>query len=134
MKNFPKILLPLLLVSAVFAQEWDEDGWASTYASMAAFENRPDGNPALFNRPGYVKPIIDNLGNVLNSNWFASATVGEKLGFEVGLPISLIFINDDDKTFNEYGMNSPTVFGGHAGEGIFVRQRPLAHRPTRLVW
>lgn len=114
MKNFPKILLPLLLVSAVFAQEWDEDGWASTYASMAAFENRPDGNPALFNRPGYVKPIIDNLGNVLNSNWFASATVGEKLGFEVGLPISLIFINDDDKTFNEYGMNSPTIFGGHA--------------------
>ena len=111
MKNFPKILLPLLLVSAVFAQEWDEDGWASTYASMAAFENRPNGNPALFNRPGYVKPIIDNLGNVLNSNWFASATVGEKLGFEVGLPISLIFINDDDKTFNEYGMNSPTIFG-----------------------
>ena len=114
MKNFPKILLPLLLVSAVFAQDWDEDGWASTYASMAAFENRPDGDPELFNRPGYVKPIIDNLGNVLNSNWFASASVGEKLGFEVGLPISLIFIGDDDKTFNEYGMMSPTIFGGHA--------------------
>lgn len=114
MKNFPKILLPLLLVSVVFAQEWDEDGWASTYASMAAFENRPDGDPELFNRPGYVKPIIDNLGNVLNSNWFASATVGEKLGFEVGLPISLIFIGDDDKSFNEFGMNTPTIFGGHA--------------------
>lgn len=114
MKNFLKILLPLLMVSTVFAQEWDEDGWASTYASMAAFENRPDGDPELFNRPGYVKPIINNLGNVLNSNWFSSATVSEKIGFEVGLPISLIFIGDDDKTFNEYGMMSPTIFGGHA--------------------
>ena len=114
MKIFPKILFSLLMATSVFAQEWDEDGWASTYATMAAFENRPNGDPELFNRPGYVKPIIDNLGNVLNSNWFASATVSEKIGFEVGLPISLIFIGDDDKSFNEFGMNSPTIFGGHA--------------------
>lgn len=114
MKIFPKILFSLLMATSVFAQEWDEDGWASTYATMAAFEARADGNPLLFGRPGYVKPIIDNLGNVLNSNWFASATVSEKIGFEVGLPISLIFIGDDDKSFNEFGMNSPTIFGGHA--------------------
>ena len=114
MKELAKFSFALLLGATVLANAWDSDGWASTYESMAAFENRPDGNPYLFNRPGYVKPIIDNLGNVLNSNWFASATVGGPLGFEAGIPISLIFLGDDDKTFNEYGMSSPTIFGGHA--------------------
>ena len=114
MKIFPKILFSLLMATSVFAQEWDEDGWASTYATMAAFEARADGNPLLFGRPGYVKPIIDNLGNVLNSNWYTTASVAKSPAFEVGLPFSLIFINDDDKTFNEYGMNSPTIFGGNA--------------------
>lgn len=114
MKIFPKILFSLLMATSVFAQEWDEDGWASTYATMAAFEARADGNPLLFGRPGYVKPIIDNLGNVLNSNWYTTASVAKSPAFEVGLPFSLIFINDDDKTFNEYGLNSPTIFGGNA--------------------
>ena len=114
MKELAKFSFALLLGATVLANAWDSDGWASTYESMAAFENRPEGNPYLFNRPGYVKPIIDNLGNVLNSNWFASATVGGPLGFEAGIPVSLIFLGDDDKTFNEFGMNSPTIFGGHA--------------------
>ena len=118
MKIFPKILFSLLMATSVFAQEWgdewDDEGWATTYATMAAFEVRADGNPLLFGRPGYVKPIIDNLGNVLNSNWYTTASVAKSPAFEVGLPFSLIFINDDDKTFNEYGLNSPTIFGGHA--------------------
>lgn len=117
MKIFPKIIFSILLASSAFAQEWDEDGWASTYATMAAFEYRADGNPLLFGRPGYVKPIIDNLGNVLNSNWYTSASIAKSPAFEVGLPFSLIFINDDDKTFNEFGMESPTIFGGHADMG-----------------
>lgn len=120
MKTLAKLSLALMMGSAINAFAWDEGGWASSFESIAAFESRADGNQLdasgklIYNRPGYVKPIIDNLGNVLNSNWFASATVGEKPGFEAGLPISLILIGDDDKKFNEYGMEVPTIFGGHA--------------------
>ncbi len=120
MKALAKISLAFLIGTASNALAWDEGGWASTFESIAAFESRPDGNPfdingkLIYNRPGYVKPIIDNLGNVLNSNWFASATVSKVPGFEAGIPISLIFIGDDDKKFNEYGMEVPTIFGGHA--------------------
>ena len=94
----------------------DEDGWASIYESIAAFEDRPGGDARIFNRPGYVKPIITNLGNVLNSNWYVSANVPQSLNFEFGLPISLIPIGDDDRTFSEtsliYGEREvPTIFG-----------------------
>lgn len=64
----------------------DAKGWASTYESMAAFEDKGVLNEYYNNRPGYVKPIIDNLGNVLNSNWYVSANVPQSLTFEVGMP------------------------------------------------
>lgn len=92
---------------ATFAM--DEDGWASTYESMAAF----DSHILVYgNRPGYVKPIIENLGNVLNSNWYVSASVAKSLSIEWGLPFAII-TTDGDKTFTENGQSVPTIFGTH---------------------
>ena len=87
--------------ATTIASAMDEDGWASIYESIAAFEDRPGGDARYFNRPDYVKPIITNLGNVLNSNWYVSANVPQSLAFEFGIPISLIPINDEDRVFNE---------------------------------
>lgn len=91
----------------------DEKGWASIYESIAAFENRPNGDARIFNRPDYVKPIITNLGNVLNSNWYVSASIPESFTFEAGMPFSIIPIGDDDRKFNENGASVPTIFGTH---------------------
>lgn len=116
MKTLAKYTIAILMGASTFAPAMDEDGWASIYESIAAFEDRPGGDTRYFNRPGYVKPIIENLGNVLNSNWYVSANVPQSLNFEFGLPISLIPIGDDDRTFSEKDVfgNSrdvPTIFG-----------------------
>jgi len=117
MKTLAKYTIAILMGASTIASAMDENGWASIYESIAAFEDRP-GAGAPFNRPGYVKPIIENLGNVLNSNWYVSANVPQSLNFEFGLPISLIPIGDDDRKFSEtniLGVTSdvPTIFGEH---------------------
>ena len=116
MKTFAKYTIAILLGAASIASAADGEGWATIYESIAAFENRPGGDSRIFNRPGYVKPIIENLGNVLNSNWYVSANVPQSLAFEFGLPIALIPINDEDRTFKEkdasgQSHNVPTIFG-----------------------
>lgn len=118
-------LFAFLVLGLGSAFATDEDGWASTYESLSAFQKSPvskDGslNPYA-NRPGYVKPIIDNLGNVLNSNWYVSASVPQSFTFEAGLPISIISIGDDDRNYTEnaeflgqsIAYETPTIFGDH---------------------
>lgn len=101
MKKLALIATLFLGASSAFAM--DDSGWASEYESMSAFDSQ------LGNRSGYVKPIIDNLGNVLNSNWYSSASVPQSFTFEAGLPISIIPIGDDDKSYG----GKPTIFGDH---------------------
>lgn len=119
MKTLAKISLSIFFGAALNANAMGDDGWASIFESIAAFESRADGNQfdangkLIYNRPGYVKPIIDNLGNVLNSNWYVSASVPSSIAFEVGLPIALISTSDS-RTFTEYGIEQPTIFGDHA--------------------
>lgn len=107
--------LSFMCAGTTFA-EMDEDGWASTYSSMSAFDTNL---PFFGNRVSYVEPIIKNLGNVLNSNWYVSANVPKSLTVEFGLPISIIPIGDDDRTYSgidKTGMPAdvPTIFGDHA--------------------
>ena len=116
MKKIALTALFILGASSVFAM--DEDGWASTYESLAAFDSKIAG---YGNRPGYVKPIIDNLGNVLNSNWYVSASVPKSLTIEAGLPFSIIPINGSDRNYTEtysepftglsFDYETPTIFG-----------------------
>lgn len=108
-----KLLLVSGLCLAAVATAMDDKGYASIYESIAAFENRAGGDARIFNRPGYVKPIITNLGPVLNSNWYVSATVPQSIAFEAGLPFALIPISADDRTFSENGADAPTIFGKH---------------------
>ncbi len=118
-------LFAFLILGLGSAFATDEDGWASTYESLSAFQKSPvskDGSSNPYaNRPGYVKPIIDNLGNVLNSNWYVSASVPQSFTFEAGLPISIISIGDDDRNYTEnaeflgqsIAYETPTIFGDH---------------------
>ncbi|SHL63269.1 hypothetical protein SAMN05720470_11118 [Fibrobacter sp. UWOV1] len=98
-----KLFLAALIMGAAAATAMDDSGWATQFESMSAFDSQ------YGNRSGYVKPIIDNLGNVLNSNWYASASVPQSFTFEAGLPISIIPIGDDDKSYD----GKPTIFGDH---------------------
>lgn len=111
MNKLAKISTAIILGAAALANAGGN--WASIYHSLIAFDERDFDDAGNFladaNRPGYVKPIINNLGNVLNSNWFSSASVPNSLAFEAGLPISIIPIGDDDR---EYAGGYPTIFGG----------------------
>ena len=80
--------------------------WASIYHSIIAFDETglPDGN-----RPGYVQPIITQLGTVLNGNWVHSADVPQSFSFDAGLPITLSPITDKDRKYT--ASNVPTIFG-----------------------
>lgn len=103
-----KLFLAALLMGATAASAMDEKGWATEFESLSAFDSQI---PVYGDRPGYVKPIIDNLGNVLNSNWYVSASVPQSFTFEAGLPIAIIPIGDDDKTYTEGDNEVPTIFG-----------------------
>lgn len=111
MNKLAQISTAIILGAAALANAGGN--WASIYHSLIAFDERVFDDAGNFladaNRPGYVKPIINNLGNVLNSNWFSSASVPNSLAFEAGLPISIIPIGDDDR---EYAGGYPTIFGG----------------------
>lgn len=122
MKTPFKLFLVAGLCLAAVAHAMDDKGYASIYESIAAFENRPGGDARIFNRPGYVKPIITNLAPVLNSNWYVSATVPQSMTFEAGLPFAIIPIGSDDRSFSENGANVPTIFGDHGD--------PLNYDPT----
>lgn len=113
MKTLLKASLILLagFISTVFSM--DANGWASTGEIICAFENRIGGDPRIFNRPNYVKPLINNLGNIYNSNWFVNASIAKSFSLEAGIPIALIPIGNDDKSFNENGVQVPTIFGTH---------------------
>ncbi|PWJ61256.1 MULTISPECIES: DUF6588 family protein [unclassified Fibrobacter] len=111
MKKLAILSSIIALCSTAVSFAMDDKGWASTYESLAAFDSKI---PLYGNRPGYVKPIIANLGNVLNSNWFVSAEVANSFSFEAGLPFSIIPIGDDDRVFNDPvygGAEVPTIFG-----------------------
>lgn len=109
-----KALIAAITLGAATAFAMDENGWATTYESLSAFE-KANG------RSDYVKPIIDNLGNVLNSNWYVSASVPQSFTFEAGLPISIIPIGDDDRKYSgsydymgeSFSYEVPTIFGDH---------------------
>lgn len=122
MKTPFKLFLVAGLCLAAVAHAMDDKGYASIYESIAAFENRPGGDARIFNRPGYVKPIITNLAPVLNSNWYVSATVPQSMTFEAGLPFAIIPIGSDDRSFSENGASVPTIFGDHGD--------PLNYDPT----
>lgn len=98
LKNFA--IFAALSATAAFAAP----DWASTYHSLLAFDDTgvQDGN-----RPGYVKPIATDLGSVLNSNWYVSATVPQTFAFEAGMPFALVSLDNDQ----EYAGGAPTIFG-----------------------
>ena len=115
-KSSIALALSLITASATFAM--DENGWASTYESLSAFDT---SIPIYGNRPEYVKPIITNLGTILNSNWVSSAGVPQSFTFEAGLPFALVPIGDDDRSYTasadilgqRINYDTPTIFGEH---------------------
>lgn len=130
MKTPFKLLLVSGLCLAAAASAMGDKGYASIYESIAAFDNSDVGDSRMFNRPGYVKPIITNLGPVLNSNWYVSASVPQSVTFEAGLPFSLIPIGDDDRSFTEKGKSVPTIFGTHGDPERFRRDRTVYGNET----
>lgn len=121
MKSFFKIVIKAVTITAASLSSFaiadiDSEGWATTYTSLSAFDDTKSFNG---DRNSYVAPIIENLGNVLNSNWYVSAEVPQSLTFEVGLPFSIIPIGDDDRSYSSSvpvgGLSDlPTIFGDHA--------------------
>ncbi|MCQ2092043.1 MAG: hypothetical protein MJY85_05135 [Fibrobacter sp.] len=106
MKTINKLITLFMMATAISAYAADINGWATTTETLNAFVKAN-------NRAGYVKPIIDNIGNVLNSNWFSGSTIDKGFAFEAGMPFALVPIGDDDKVYKSpYSNNKiPSIFG-----------------------
>lgn len=105
MKTISRIAVVLTLATTAISFAMDEDGWATSYESIAAFDK---SNPLYGNRPDYVKPIITNIGSILNSNWISSSGVPQSFTFEIGMPFAITPIANSER---EYGNGNPTIFG-----------------------
>lgn len=70
------------------------------------------GDPAsltiegIFNRPLYAQPVATLLGTGTNTGWYQSAAVGKEYGWGIALPVSLVFINNNDRQY-EGTINDP---------------------------
>ena len=66
----------------------------------------------------YISPLPHALGAGLNNAWWTTAKPHKKLGFDITLSITPIFIPDSDKSFNIgnegnfTGEKTATIFGG----------------------
>lgn len=98
-------LISIISVPLLYAADW-----VSSYQTMIAFEGKNGPHAAEGNRPGYVKPLATYFSTVQNGNWLTSATVPKNLSFEIGLPFTLAFIADKDRTYSSAGV--ATIFGG----------------------
>ncbi len=99
-----KTNLFLAFIAAAASLSFAEPEWASIYHSLIAFD---DSGVRDGNRPGYVKPIATDLGSVLNSNLYASASVPQSFTFEAGMPFAIVTLGND----REYAGGAPTIFG-----------------------
>ena len=48
---------------------------------------------------GYIQPFATLFGSMTNSGWYQSASVARGFSFYLGMPINLVQISDDDRTF-----------------------------------
>jgi hypothetical protein len=83
MTAFKEIGLLLLVVcSCLFAGALEE--------TVKAFEKRPD----------YVKPLITSVGTMTNSGWFVGGENPKTFGYSISLPISLVYLNNNDRQYS----------------------------------
>lgn len=116
--------IQILLTSIFIAFGSASADWASIYHSIIAFDETglPDGN-----RPGYVQPIITQLGTVLNGNWVHSANVPQSFSFDAGLPITLSPITEKDRQYTS--SNVPTIFGENLATYDYNSNIPCSTSP-----
>lgn len=72
------------------------------------------------NAVSYVSPLLSGFGADLNSGLYHSADLHDILGFDVGLKLSMMSIQDGDKTFDFLMPSSIRVPSGITGGGDVV--------------
>jgi len=55
---------------------------------------------SVYTRPLYAQPIATIIGTGTTSGWYQSARVDNEFGWGVALPISLIFLNKNDRQYS----------------------------------
>ena len=75
-------LLLVLMIMQVWAGALEE--------TVKAFERRPD----------YVRPFATIAGSLTNSGWCLGGSINEKFNFSVGLPFSIIYLNNQDRQYS----------------------------------
>ena len=78
-----KIFVPVIVLYGTFA------GAGPLETMVRAFEQRPQ----------YVRPFATTLGSLTNSGWYQSASVGKGFGFDVSLPVSILYLNTRDREY-----------------------------------
>jgi hypothetical protein len=103
MREKHKICIVLI---SVILQAWA----GSITETIKAFERRPD----------YVRPFATMVGSLTNSGWSMSSTLNKKFNFSVGIPISLTYLNDQDRQYS----------GTYSDDGCVACQKMKASNPA----
>jgi hypothetical protein len=61
---------------------------------------------AFERRPGYVQPIVTSIGSMTNSGWYVSGELPKAFNYSVAIPISLIYLNKNDRQYSETYIDS----------------------------
>jgi hypothetical protein len=85
--------------------------WAGSITeTVKAFESRPD----------YLRPFATIVGSLTNSGWSMSSFINKKFNFSVGIPISLIYLNNQDRQYS----------GSYTDDGCLACQKMKASNPA----
>jgi hypothetical protein len=85
--------------------------WAGAVSeTVKAFEKRPD----------YVRPFATIVGSLTNSGWSMSGSVNKNFNFSVAIPISLVYLNTQDRQYS----------GTFTDDGCVTCQKMKASNPN----
>lgn len=71
---------------------------------------------------GYVAPLAEDLGSLINSGWYNTAENHKRFGFDLSVNMSTIFIDDQSKFFQI----DPTKLTGIGYLGTVTGNQPMA--------
>lgn len=80
---------------------------------------------------GYIAPLAEDLGSLLNGGWYNTAENHKRWGFDLSVTMSTVFINSSSQYFN---INNTELSGvGYTGTSMGNQPMPTAYGPETEV-
>lgn len=79
---------------------------------------------------GYISPLGEDLGSLINNGWYHTGENHKKFGFDLSISVNTIFASDASKHFTIDNTKTPGIgFTGTATPSGIIQQAPTAYGP-----